>query len=72
MKTGKQVVAFFDPKLVRAHFILRGDSYTAWAQRHGFGQYNVCKIINGRQLGAKRNGQRIVKALLRELGRDQA
>lgn len=68
MKTGN-TTTIFNPNEVRAHFILRGTHYTAWAKSRGFGAYNVCKIINGKQLGAKRNGQRIIKALLKELGR---
>lgn len=69
MKNVNQTTPLFNVNEVRAHFILRGTNYTNWALKHGFGPYAVCKIIRGSQHGKKRLGQRIVKALNKELGR---
>lgn len=69
MKTSETTVPLFNPNEVRAHFIRQGTNYTAWADARGFGAYNVSKIMHGKQLGIKRNGRRIVKALQAELRR---
>lgn len=52
---------------VRMHFLMKGGSYRAWSQAHGFYPGTVCRAIHGRHAG--KLSRRILAELRKELGR---
>lgn len=57
------------PAIVRAHFILRGDTYVAWGRRQGFDKSMLCRVISGRYRGVRPVTRKIKAALENELRR---
>lgn len=60
----------FKPSEVRAHFILRGTTYTAWGRARGFHKSTLCKLISGQHKGLHPVTKRMRLALEKELQRN--
>lgn len=60
----------FNSSHVRAHFILRGTTYTEWGRRRGFHKSTLCKLISGQHKGLHPVTKKMRLALEKELQRN--